>query len=289
MPIHMLTEEIAALEARLKQLGVDMFDGSGDLKNALSWSAWEGPGAEEFRAELRAVCARLGKLADEAVHLSLAVTREREQWLETDLRGVKNLKGICDPPRRTQDPSLGVVVDEMVNLVEDAYYRKRYEEFTKYWDTLDRDQKQEYLQSLIDRLAKKYGWPKTMIVLEDLDDSSGDARGVNVGGGVIVLDTSNVDGGNPWRVIETAVHENRHEYQRQAIEAFKQDGSVPDGMTRDQVEQWVSESDNYTSPDDDFEKYYNQAVERDARDQGDQAMKDFLDEWDHPSGGGGAW
>ncbi len=37
MPIHMQTEEVIALETRLKHFGVDVFDSSSLLKNILPW------------------------------------------------------------------------------------------------------------------------------------------------------------------------------------------------------------------------------------------------------------
>lgn len=63
MPINMQTEEIIALETRLKQFGAD-----------------------EFRAEMRVLCARLASLAEEAVHLSLALGRDYRPSIRESLR-----------------------------------------------------------------------------------------------------------------------------------------------------------------------------------------------------------
>ncbi len=291
MQIKMVTDTVLEMEQKLLQLSRDVYEVSDQISSAANQNIWQGPTADEFRQRVFDLRKNLHGLAEDATKLYLAVGHEREQWLQVDEEGMLRLKGICKVPKPPQDPSTDIIIDYGSDLIEDVYYDWRYKNFQKWWSQQTPEERLEYLQNMQNRMADRYGWPRMLVVVDDLvDPKDGDARGVNLGG-VMVIDADNVNTDNPWRLIETLMHETRHEYQRDVVSNYQANGSVPDGMTKEQVEKWAYEysDDHYVQPEDNFSDYYHQAIETDARDYGDRVMDDVLNEMGNSTGGGGAW
>ncbi|MCX6056703.1 MAG: hypothetical protein NTW69_00915 [Chloroflexi bacterium] len=140
---------------------------------------------------------------------------------------------------------------------------------------LSQQDKLNYLNEHQRKIAEKYGFDPMTITAEDLDDSNGDSRGENRGN-LMVIDVDNLNNDDPWRVLETVAHESRHEYQEHIVDQYRADGTIPEGMTGKQIEAWGKNFKDYKEPGDDFESYWGQAVESDARNFGDEYMNEVL-------------
>lgn len=84
------------------------------------------------------------------------------------------------------------------------------------------------------------------------------------------------------RLLHTVAHEVRHGRQHEAVRD-ENDWQFPweddpfdehrdDGITAAQANEWEENFDDYQSPEDDYEDYFNQPVESDARDAGRQYL-----------------
>jgi len=288
----MVTEQIEDLAAKLKDLSQMIYESSDQLKSQANRNSWTGSSAEDFAQHIHASCGKLHGLAEEAVKLYLDMAREEEEWINVDQQGVCRLKNVCVAPRTPENNiTIGIGMDYLSDKIEDYRYDRRYKNFMNWWKTQSIDERKQYLQELQNRMADRYGMPRALLVIDDLEDSgTTDTQGVNIGG-ILVLDVDNLNTDDPWRLIETAFHETRHEYQREVAADYQNTGQIPEGMTKQQVEKWVYELDsgNYINGEDNFVDYYYQAIETDARKYGDILMKDALNEMDQGGSSGGAW
>ena len=301
MKIRMETELVNELVNEILQFSRDTYAASESLSFLVKREAWLGNSADHFWEQLSQIHEKLHLAAEESTKLCLSLSKEREQWEEVDNQGVYRLKNSIPPEKAKKDvpwwftAKLGF--GQIADAVENYKYNKDYQRFTQWWNNQSIDEKKAYLQDLQDRWADELGWPRMLVVADDLEDplGGGDAQGLNIDG-ILIVDIDNFDTDDPWRLMETMFHESRHQYQREAIANFLNSGQIPDGMKKSEIEQWAYEmkEENYIPPSDDFESYYNQAIEKDARKWGDIVMKDVLDEmendpWLNTGSGGGSW
>lgn len=78
---------------------------------------------------------------------------------------------------------------------------------------------------------------------------------------------------DPMECIHTILHECRHVYQNDCINSMNwADPQVQSGIYFEDVREWRYNLENYHSATDDYEWYYRQAVEKDAREYADRAI-----------------
>lgn len=296
MQIHLEPGRVGELAVKIKDLSHFLYHSTDDLKSKMNQTDWTGLSANDYFSKIHDSTSKIHTLAEEFAKTYWDVDQEQKQWVNVDEQGVNRLKRVTIAPKSDEDFSLldrwrkirkeaGQIGDQ----IEDHRYNEKYQEFVQWWEKRTIEERNQYLQSLQERMADRYGMPKVLVVIDDLlDPENGDARGVNIDG-VLIVDVDNMQTNDPWRLIETLFHETRHDYQREVIANYKSDGLIPEGMTKGQVEKWVYEASHYISPTDNFLDYYYQAIEKDARDFGDEVMKDVLSEMGQGGSGGGGW
>ena len=89
----------------------------------------------------------------------------------------------------------------------------------------------------------------------------------------LTIDTDNVEGDDPFQVMETVIHETQHQYQHYLVE---NPDKRPEHISEETIQSWKENFDNYISPRDDYEGYRKQPVEQDARDTADEVVNDYL-------------
>jgi len=293
MQIKMVTDLVAELEQKMLQLGRDTYESSDQLLSSVNRDFWQGRGADEFKQRAREVCNKLHLFAEEITKLGFALSLEKEEWIRVDQEGINRLKKNVIKPSPVKEVPYDKQWNDTWDYFEDRHYDKKYALYEKWWQSQSLEDRKKYLQDLQNRMADRYEWPRMLLVVDDLPDSDkGDFKGVNLGK-LMIIDVDNMNTDEPWRLIETTFHESRHEYQRDVMANFLNNGQVPNGMTQKQVEEWVYENNHYISGIDNFADYYHQAIETDARKFGDIVMKDVLDDLGndgiHGSGTSGSW
>ena len=286
MQIHMEPDRVGELAAKIKDLSHSLYHSTDDLQSKLNQTEWAGLSADDYYHQAHEATNKIQTLAEVAARSYRDVSEEIKEWVEVDTQGVNRLKNVKVEPK-DPDKSLtpGMIVDGVSDLIEDYRNGKEYKEFVNWWNGQTIEERKAYLQSLQERMADRYGMPRTLIAIDDLPEGVAG----HSSGGVVFVDIDHMIEGDPWRVIETVFHETRHEYQQEVISNYQNNGQVPEGMTKDQVEKWAYEYKNYIGGDDVFEDYYYQEIEKDARDFGDEVMKDVLGEINQGGSGGGGW
>lgn len=154
-------------------------------------------------------------------------------------------------------------------------------EFNILWDAWEEDQREQYLQDVYRELAAEYGLEEIPVKIEDLPDRLFgllDARGVYTGH-EIKVDIDNLQGKNGNEVVETLTHETRHQIQAYCVALFREHGEsaqFPGSITLEQVREWDSNFNNYVSSEDDFEGYFKQPIESDARQFADEYVEGLI-------------
>lgn len=161
------------------------------------------------------------------------------------------------------------------------------------WSQMSEDERREAVLAMVEEIARERGIDDVEVRIEDLEDKNGDGRdddpdtnsygSWNEDDHVLRIDLNDLD--DPGVVIDTVAHEMRHAEQHDAVDdlnapLFGQDEDIdlPPGADLDDVRDWDEnfDGDNYIRPEDDFEGYQDQPVERDAR----EAGSDYLDDYD---------
>ena len=147
--------------------------------------------------------------------------------------------------------------------INDLINSKRYKFVEDQWNKMDIEQRKHFLNKFQASLLFLYGYPLASdeIIFTDLPDINGDYKG-RYFENKITVDITNVETDGPFPLMRTIAHENRHAMQDHAIQnpEFR-----PDGITDDMADEWQDNFDNYIESENDFEGYWKQVVEKDAR------------------------
>ena len=154
------------------------------------------------------------------------------------------------------------------------------------WASMTDAQRRAALQQMANELAARYGLPATSITFEDLPDDMGNYLGYwSESERKLVIDIDDV--ADPVNAINTVAHEMRHAGQHEMardadpgifVEVLVGLGVIADpfdhpGVTEEQARAWADNFAHYVRPEDDFQGYLDQPVEKDARASG----KEFVD------------
>lgn len=269
--IRMETDSVQAVAQKLDQTALNIQQEVSVLGNSIRGLDWQGGAREQFINDFSHLEKNLNDLAEHGMLLARRARTEVDEWQQVDVQGGQNFASIV---------MIGYAGDVIWDGMRDAWWRNvQYGDYRKWWQDLSQQDKLNYLNEHQRKIAEKYGFDPMIITAEDLDDSNGDSRGENRGN-LMVIDVDNLNNDDPWRVLETVAHESRHEYQEHVVDQYRVDGTVPEGMTGKQIEAWEKNFKDYKAPGDDFESYWGQAVENDARDFGDEYMNEVLDSRD---------
>lgn len=149
------------------------------------------------------------------------------------------------------------------------------DEVISNWENFSVEERMQYLNEYYTSLGEALGVNTKEIYVADLYEQCGyGVVGVSHGNGVIGVDIRTVqDPSQLEELLDTVVHETRHQLQRDALE---NPDAFP-GISDETLEQWEYESgDNYIDPNYDPEGYAAQAVETDARAFAEEVINDYM-------------
>lgn len=150
------------------------------------------------------------------------------------------------------------------------------DEVISNWENLSVEERTEYLNEYYARAGQALGIDTKGVYVADLYDMYGyGTQGVNCGDGYLGIDVRLVaDSSQLGELLNTTTHEMRHQLQTDAI---RDPDAFPD-IPQETLEQWEYEFTHYVNPSYDFEGYYNQAIETDARAFAEETVDDYLSE-----------
>ncbi len=178
----------------------------------------------------------------------------------------------------------GTVLSSKVDVVkvygEEHCFEANIEEFVNFasekWDKLDIQQKLDLSQKFVNCEAKYLGLSHEIVVgMKILDE--GIAAYYIESEHKIVIDIDHLKNSHSYEVLDTLIHECTHAYQHELVAAYKTlDAESRNLLLFNEVSVYAEEFENYIDNKDDFEGYYNQAVENDARKAGMLRAEEYI-------------
>jgi len=95
---------------------------------------------------------------------------------------------------------------------------------------------------------------------------------------LILVDSMHLECDGFEMIVDTVCHETRHAYQHAVIDMLNwKDRNVRTAFYYNDVRQWKNERDNYIYTDMDYETYYAQSIEVDARDYAEERCRIYME------------
>jgi len=289
-------EDLQDLSTRFARAGDDVQEIGDRLRRVLrnlDWEARQRSGVDGF---VNQACHRAAALAVEAQDLSRYLRSTAEGFLQADNQGVQLIAELPRPAIVSSPASVAVIIgisllplalvvsipiigvisnvgrkltatDLMREHVEDTSNAlKDVPGLTQAeWAKLNNDERLGVLQRVEDALAATQGRSSVKIQKASLESGTNGVYRSSEIPPFIDIDEDLLATGDLHATLTTLAHESRHAYQHHATENAD---FHPDAA---QVESWRSNFDegNYIEPEKNPKGYWNQPVERDARDFGD--------------------
>lgn len=181
----------------------------------------------------------------------------------TDFLGgiVDNIKEFLGLSSENLKEGSDVYAEVISNIMSDIFTKDVIES----WPLMEFGERCGLLNQYVESMGQALGINLKGIVVEDLYSTVGEGvMGYCNGDGYLHLDFRNIEDPTMWgNILETTTHEARHQLQIEAIENPERFKGVPTDM----IDGWRKNMlpGNYESGEFDFEAYWNQPVEVDAR------------------------
>ena len=153
-----------------------------------------------------------------------------------------------------------VRVNETAEIMADVFS----EDVLRNWPEMTLGEKSAKLNEYYIRAGANLGIHTKGVIVEPIPCSNPGmiSFGYNSGDGYIHLNAAVVeDPSMLGQVLDTASHEMRHQFQSDVLANPQHFGDIPKGV----LNTWRYEMANYIDPDYDYQGYYEQAIECDAR------------------------
>lgn len=161
------------------------------------------------------------------------------------------------------------------------------------WATYSEDEKKAIIEQIIRERAEHYGINEPSVDFDDGMSGNGAWQERPIIWNKVQINEDELD--DPM-ILHTVYHEMRHAAQHEAIRDadtfwWWEDPEYAEGMTPEQVQEWEDNFDDYQSPptqeewDEDYDaakekydRYFEQPVEQDAREEGSDYLEDLTPE-----------
>lgn len=249
---------------------------------SLDPQVFAGMSAQDIHRIYKAVVERISIAPDKITYFAKFLEEAAKRFETADKALRKSIKDAPDEPVFGDD----VVRSEFNRILNEKWQKMSVEERTKF------------LKDFLERFCKKFGIPEIAFYVSDLKDPEGkDSLGHYQNGNNnllfklflgregnrhIEVDLTNVNGTeghtSPSDLLDTIVHEGRHAVQHYYIEHPDQ---RPASISQEQVNAWKDNNEHYISPEDDFEKYRDQPMEKDAREFAESYLVEYASNVDN--------
>lgn len=164
-----------------------------------------------------------------------------------------------------------VRVNETAEIMADVFS----EDVLTNWSEMSLDEKSAKLNEYYIRAGENLGIDTKGVIIEPMPCETPGmiSFGYNSGDGYIHLNSDVVDDPTQLgQVLDTATHEMRHQFQNDVLAAPYNFSDIP----QDVLNVWDYEMKHYINPDYDYQGYYEQAIECDARDFSEDVLNAYM-------------
>ena len=163
-----------------------------------------------------------------------------------------------------------VRVNETAEIMADVFS----EDVLTNWSEMSLDEKSAKLNEYYLRAGENLGIDTKGVIVEPMPCETPGmlSLGYNSGDGYIHLNADVLDDPSQLgQVLDTATHEMRHQFQNDALAAPNNFSDIPQEV----LKAWDYEMKHYINPNYDFQGYYEQAIECDARDFAEEVLNTY--------------
>lgn len=163
-------------------------------------------------------------------------------------------------------------VNETAEIMADVFS----EDVLRNWPEMSLREKSAKINEYYIRAGANLGIHTKGVIIEPIPCSNPGMTsfGYNSGDGYIHLNTAVVEDSSMLsQVLDTSSHEMRHQFQNEVLANPQRFGDIP----RSVLNTWRYEMMNYINPDYDYQGYYEQAIECDARDFSEDVLDVYMD------------
>lgn len=164
-----------------------------------------------------------------------------------------------------------VRVNETAEIMADVFS----EDVLTNWSEMSLDEKSAKLNEYYIRAGENLGIDTKGVIIEPMPCETPGliSCGYNSGDGYIHLNADVEDDPTQLgQVLDTVTHEMRHQFQNDALAAPYNFSDIP----QDVLNVWDYEMKHYINPDYDYQGYYEQAIECDARDFSEDVLNAYM-------------
>ena len=167
----------------------------------------------------------------------------------------------------------GTVLSSKTNAVKvygkEHCFEANIDEFVNFaaekWDKLDIQQKLDLCQKFVNCEAEYLGLSHKIVIGTSVLDDRITAYYME-SEHKIVIDIDYLKNSHSYKVMQTLIHECTHAYQHELVTVYQSlDEEARNLLLFNEASVYAKEYENYINYKDDFEGYYNQAIENDAR------------------------
>lgn len=167
-----------------------------------------------------------------------------------------------------------VRVNETAEIMADVFS----EDVLTNWSEMSMNEKSDKLNEYYIRAGENLGIRTNGVIIEPMPSETpwSISFGYNSGDGYIHLNEAVVDDPSQLgQVLDTATHEMRHQFQSDVIADPKNFSDIDKNIL--DVWEYEMNPENYINPDYDFQGYYEQLIECDARNFAEDVLKSYTD------------
>lgn len=243
-------------------------------------ASWSGPDLEHFASSGWPQAEQSIHHAGESLRtMSEQLQKEADQQDDTS-QGSGGGAGAGGSGGSSGSPGEGPAEEGQSRDADD--YGELPDGMTEKWESYSFEEKQAIFRQIVREQAELYGIDPPPEI-EWVDDPEYTSNGTAIGEDKIKINVNNMD--DPM-MLHTIYHEVRHNGQIHMINDQPGDlerwindvvgrDDYPDGVTQEQVDEWEENfaDGNYIDPGEDYDGYFDQPVEVDARESGSEGVE----------------
>lgn len=249
------------MASQLDRISAEIFQEIVALGSSLRALNWQSPSRDKFINDYAELQQKIQRCAEQGAALGARVQREADEWEQAASTFVAG--GLTPEQKRAQAVTTG------------------RQSIRSKWREMSFEERKKWLEDYYKSLCTKLGMEPIKFNIKDLKDPpKGDWRG-SYSPGIIfglfssmTVDIDNVKDNDPFSLLDTVAHETRHQYQHYLVD---NPDKRPDNISEDQIKAWKENFNNYMKFEDDVEAYRNQPVEKDAREFGEKAEREYVE------------
>lgn len=266
--LHMQTESVRAMTVELLRTAEEIRTQMQSISGSVQSVEWIGSNHDQFIEEIQQIIQGFTQKMEDGDVLARRVQNEVDEWEQIDQKFLNSSVNLIS----------FVIIPPLLPIFFGGHKiipSQPVDQLNERWTKMNQAERIQYLQQQYNELAVKYELKPITLVAEDLPDEkflgitlSDSKGGFREARGELVIDIDNLKSDKGYSVLQTLIHETRHQIQAKMVDLYRSKGenaTFPEGISLSRVKEWDQNFKNYITPENDYEGYRKQVIEVDSR------------------------